>query len=116
MLANFEQDLILKLKNLEEFISGNGLETGNSFDRIKRNLASEVVILKKKLYSEYKKKNNYILENLDKIYLNIFPDNNLQERELNIFNYINKYDFSFIDKLYNELGIMDFKHKFISIF
>jgi bacillithiol synthase len=116
MLANFEQDLILKLKNLEEFISGNGLETGNSFDRIKRNLASEVVILKKKLYSEYKKKNNYILENLDKIYLNIFPNNNLQERELNIFNYINKYDFSFIDKLYNELGIMDFKHKFISIF
>ncbi len=115
-LANFEQDLILKLKNLEEFISDNGMETGNSFDRIKRNLASEVVILKKKLYSEYKKKNNYILENLDKIYLNIFPNNNLQERELNIFNYINKYDFSFIDKLYNELGIMDFKHKLISIF
>jgi bacillithiol biosynthesis cysteine-adding enzyme BshC len=115
-LANFEQDLILKLKNLEDFISDNGMETGSSFDRIKRNLASEVVILKKKLYSEYKKKNNYILENLDKIYLNIFPNNNLQERELNIFNYINKYDFSFIDKLYNGVGIMDFKHKLISIF
>ncbi|MCL4377384.1 MAG: bacillithiol biosynthesis cysteine-adding enzyme BshC [Actinobacteria bacterium] len=115
VMNNLGKGIISELEKAKESIQGRGIETGNSFDRINRNLSNEIMVLRKKIYAEYKKNNTHIVENFDKIYLNIFPYNNLQERELSVFNYINKYDFTFIDELYRHFKILDFKHKFIMI-
>jgi bacillithiol synthase len=116
IMKNLEKGIISELERAKESIrQGGGIETGSSFDRINRNLSNEIMVLRKKIYAEYKKNNTHIVENFDKIYLSIFPYNNLQERELSVFNYINKYDFTFIGELYNQLKILDFKHKFILI-
>ena len=47
--------------------------------------------------------------------MNIFPDNNLQEREINITSYLNRYGFDFIDDLYSAVKPLDFPHKFLEI-
>jgi len=105
----------LKLIDLKNSINFNTGATGSAFDRIERNFKKEIEVLTKKLYSEFEKSNELIFANLDKIYLNIFPENKLQERIVNIFNYINKYDFKLIDNLYNLVKPFDFFHKLLIV-
>lgn len=45
----------------------------------------------------------------------IYPNNNLQERELTILNFVNKYGIDFFDWLYNELNVTEFKHQILEI-
>jgi bacillithiol biosynthesis cysteine-adding enzyme BshC len=115
LLKNFENDIFLKLIDLKNSINFNTGATGSAFDRIERNFKKEIEVLTKKLYSEFEKSNELIFANLDKIYLNIFPENKLQERIVNIFNYINKYDFKLIDNLYNLVKPFDFFHKLLIV-
>ena len=115
LLINFQNDVMLKLENLKKTITIKNIITGSSFDRAEKNIRKELEILHKKIYSDIKKRNSFISDAVDRIYLNLFPDYKLQERVVNIFNYINKYDFIFLDNLYNEIIPMSFSHKFIKI-
>jgi len=115
LILELENDVMVKIEKLEKNISNYGMNIYSSFDRIKRNIRKEISVLEKKLYSEYKNQNKYIFEGLDKIYNNLLPGDNLQERELNVWGYINKYDFDFINCLYLKFEPLDFSHKFIEI-
>jgi len=115
LMLEFENDAMVKMEKLEKDVSNYGMNIYSSFDRIKRNIRKEINVLEKKLYSEYKNQNKYILEGLDKVYGNLLPNDNLQERELSVWSYINKYDFDFINCLYLKFEPLDFSHKFIEI-
>ncbi len=45
----------------------------------------------------------------------LYPNENLQERELNIIYFLNKYGMDFIKQLYSQLGINRFTHQIIEI-
>ncbi|MBM3709862.1 MAG: bacillithiol biosynthesis cysteine-adding enzyme BshC [Actinobacteria bacterium] len=136
LLKNFESDIFLKLSGLKKSLSfcpknsGGTSSTGSygtkesmesagsigsAFDRIERNFKKEIEVLGKKLYSEFEKRSDLISANLDKIYINIFPENKLQERIINVFNYINKYDFKLLDCIYDIVKPFDFYHEFLII-
>jgi bacillithiol biosynthesis cysteine-adding enzyme BshC len=115
LLINFQDDIMLKLENLKKTITIKNINTDSSFDRVEKNIRKELEILYKKIYSDIKKRDSFISDAVDRIYLNLFPDSMLQERVVNIFNYINKYDFGFLDSIYNEIIPMSFSHKFIKI-
>jgi bacillithiol biosynthesis cysteine-adding enzyme BshC len=115
LLINFQNDIILKLENLKKTITIKNINTDSSFDRVEKNIRKELEILYKKIYSDIKKRDSFISDAVDRIYLNLFPDSMLQERVVNIFNYLNKYDFGFLDSIYNEIIPMSFSHKFIKI-
>ncbi len=115
LMAGFKNDTGELIKRFEKNISNYGMNIFSSFDRIKRNIKKETSILEKKLYSEYKKQNGYVTGSSDKVYQSIFPNDNLQERELSIWGFINKYGFDFTYSLYLELKPLSFSHKFIEI-
>jgi len=114
-IKGLENDIKKRLEALEKNIEGNKMNVSSSFDRIKRNIKKEIEVLHKKIYSEYKKQNEFMVKGVDKLYLNIFPNGNLQEREINIISYLNKYGFRFIDDLYESLEPLDFLHRFLEI-
>ncbi|MCE5329950.1 bacillithiol biosynthesis cysteine-adding enzyme BshC [bacterium] len=114
-LNNLDVKLSDVLCEYEEKIKNQGLEVNDAFNRINQNLKKEVEILGKRIISQYKKKNSFIVESLSKIYNNIFPEGKLQEREMNIFKYINKYGFDFIDDLNFCFEAFNFLHKFIEV-
>jgi len=113
LLKDFENDIFLKINGLKNLIEESGLESGTAFNRIRDNIGREISVLNKKLISELKEKNSRFVEDIDRIYLNIFPDSQLQERTVNIFNYINKYGFCFIKHLFNLSEDMSNFHRFI---
>ncbi|MBU4449671.1 MAG: bacillithiol biosynthesis cysteine-adding enzyme BshC [Actinobacteria bacterium] len=115
LLINFQNDIMFKLENLKKTITIKNINTDSSFDRVEKNIRKELEILYKKIYSDIKKSDSFISDAVDRIYLNLFPDYRLQERVVNIFNYINKYDFGFLDSIYSQIIPMSFSHKFIKI-
>ncbi|MCL5772084.1 MAG: bacillithiol biosynthesis cysteine-adding enzyme BshC [Actinobacteria bacterium] len=114
-LENMEKELYAVLQKYVEEIKNHGFDASEAFGRINQNLKKEVEVLGKKIINEYKRKNSFIVETISKIYNNILPDGKLQERVINIFEYINKYGFDLIDNIYLTFKIFDFSHKFIEI-
>lgn len=115
LTGNTEIYILERLKELEGVLKDSGIYVSNSFDRIKRNMKKEIRVLEKKIYSEFKKQDGVISESISKVYANIFPHGNLQEREINIITYLNKYGFGFIEELYAVVKPFDFTHKFLEV-
>jgi bacillithiol biosynthesis cysteine-adding enzyme BshC len=72
-------------------------------------------VYEEKLYNSQKRNHAVALEQLEKVKSNIFPKGNLQERELNLIYYLNKYSSSITDKIYHELDITCFQHQLIRL-
>lgn len=114
MLA-LEKDISERLAESEKVFLDIEMNISDSFDRIKRNLKKEIKVLSKKLYSGLKKQDEFVLGSIKRVYANIFPGGNLQEREINIFSYLNKYGFEFLDDIGSAIKPLDFSHKFLEI-
>jgi bacillithiol synthase len=112
-IKTLEDDIMDKTGKAESLIESYGIGCAGYFDRFEDNLKKEIRTLNKKISSEVENKNLFLVSNIDKIYLNLFPKGLLQERVLNIFQYINKYDFKLLDDLYNIIDFENHFHKLI---
>jgi uncharacterized protein YllA (UPF0747 family) len=107
----YEMELIFdklqeKLFDIDKTMS----ETGNKY---KQNSLNSLNQLKGKAIDAQKKKYETTLRQIDKITVNLYPDKNLQEREINFLFFANKYGLEVIDKIYEELEINIFEHQII---
>jgi len=112
---NIESDIEEIINKYKSILKANDIEGEDAFNRINQNFKKEVDILGKRILAEYKRKNGFIVDSINKIYSNILPGGRLQERYINIFEYINKYNFKIIDDIFNNFKIFDFTHKFIEV-
>lgn len=62
-----------------------------------------------------KKRYEITLRQIDKVSANLFPDMNLQERELSFFHFANKYGVDVLKKILEELAINKFEHQVIEL-
>ena len=85
-------------------------EAGNKY---KQNSLNNLLQLKGKAIDAQKKKYEVTLRQIDKITMNLYPDQNLQEREVNFAYFANKYGIEILDKLFEELDINVFEHQII---
>ncbi len=114
-MLDLEKDISERLTESEKVFLDIEMNISDSFDRIKRNLKKEIKVLSKKLYSGLKKQDEFVFGSIKKVYANIFPGGNLQEREINIFSYLNKYGFEFLADIGSAVRPLDFSHKFLEI-
>jgi bacillithiol synthase len=113
IIKNLEADILDKAGKAESLMENHGIGCAGYFDRFEENLKKEIKTLNKKISSEAENKNLFLISNIDKIYINLFPKGLLQERVLSIFQYINKYDFKLLDDLYNIIEIENRFHRII---
>jgi len=77
---------------------------------------SELDKLKGKVYRSVKKQDQIQIDRINRIKNNLFPNNNLQEREISSLHYMNKYGLSVWDRLIESLKDEEpFTHKKIYI-
>lgn len=79
----------------------------------KTNQALEVV--KEKALNAQRKKNEIIFRQIYKTSNILYPDENLQEREINFIYFANKYSLNFIEYVFNKLDIKLFEHQIIGV-
>ncbi len=119
--------------NLEEIFRESKNQINLTFDNLKEKLfeiektmtdvASKYHIkiltyideLNTKAVEAQKKRYEITLRQIDKASANLFPNMNLQERELGFFQYANKYGVEVLQKIFEELAINKFEHQVIEI-
>jgi bacillithiol biosynthesis cysteine-adding enzyme BshC len=109
--SSYEMELIFdKLQEVLFDIDKTMSEMGNKY---KQNSLNSLNQLKGKAVESQKKKYETTLRQIDKITVNLYPDKNLQEREINFLFYANKYGLDIINRIYEELEINVFEHQVI---
>jgi bacillithiol synthase len=71
--------------------------------------------LKDKTIAAQVRQHEISLRQLDKVAISLFPNSNLQEREMNIIYFLNKYGLELLRWLRNELVIDKFTHQIINL-
>ncbi len=71
--------------------------------------------LKAKSADAEKKKHDTVFRQLAKVSNILFPNQTLQEREINFIYFVNKYGFDFLKDLFNELSVSKFEHQIIEL-
>jgi bacillithiol biosynthesis cysteine-adding enzyme BshC len=71
--------------------------------------------LKEKTIAAQVRQHEISLRQLDKVAINLFPNSNLQEREMNVIYYLNKYGLEFLRWLRSELVLDKFMHQIINL-
>ena len=56
-----------------------------------------------------------ISRQINSLFINILPNAELQERSLNVFNYLNKFGPNFIDWIYDAIDLEDKDHRIIDL-
>lgn len=87
----------------------------NSVDNIKEKTKQSFEHLKGKLINAQARKSENTTTQIDKVTNNIYPNHKLQEREINILYFMNKYDVTFIKKLFHEIDENNFNHQVIEV-
>jgi bacillithiol biosynthesis cysteine-adding enzyme BshC len=109
--ARFSQDFESLRKEIFSF--DQALES--TVDLSKRRIDHQFDFLKKKILQAAKKQSSMAVQQLLKVKNNIYPDNHLQERVLNVVPFLIKYSTTFIDKLYNLMELENYNHQIIKI-
>lgn len=110
-----ENGIIEILDLLSEQLSTIDNNLSNVSEATKNKIAHQLSVLKNKSKKAYENKFDSALRQITKAQNIIYPNNNMQERELGIVNFVNRYGFDFFDWLYNELDIREFKHQILEI-
>jgi bacillithiol biosynthesis cysteine-adding enzyme BshC len=101
--------------NLENITKNIDVTLINNLKTTKEKMEHLVKLYEEKLYNAQKRNHTVALEQLEKVKTNIFPKGNLQERELNLIYYLNKYSNSITDKIYHEIDVTCFNHQLIQL-
>ncbi len=123
----------LSENNIENVFTESENDIELLFDKIKENLfavdktlidvsgkTKEKIIstlndLKTKAVKAQENKYETTIRQLTRISNLLYPNGNLQERELNFAYFYNKYGMELIRKLYDEISVNEFEHQIISI-
>ena len=105
--ATFDQ-LKEKLLDLDKTIA-------DSSNRYRDKILGTVSELKSKAEKAQQKKYEVTLRQIDRAAVHLFPNSNLQEREINFVYFANKYGEDFLKKIFEELQINKFEHQVIKL-
>lgn len=81
----------------------------------KNKTIQSIELVREKALTAQNKKNEIIFRQIYKTSNILYPDENLQEREINFIYFMNKYSMGFIDFLFEKLEINLFEHQIIDI-
>jgi bacillithiol synthase len=83
--------------------------------KTKLKIEEAINLLKNKATEAEKKKYDITIRQLSKVRNLLYPNTNLQERELNFIYFANKYGLDIIKWIYNELSINKFEHQILEL-
>lgn len=110
-----ENEIELTFDQLKEKLFEIDKTTSDASGKSKEKIVNYLNELKEKALDAQKKKHDITLRQIDKVSSIIFPNSNLQERELNFIYFAHKYGMNFIDRLFEDIEINKFEHQVITV-
>lgn len=115
IFENAVKNINLVFDDLKEKLFSVDKTISDSSTRYREKVLYAVNELKSKTEKAYESRFEVILRQISKLTNLLYPNENLQERELNYFYFANKFGENFYKKLYDELSISEFEHQIIEI-
>lgn len=81
----------------------------------KEKVLQTIDYLKSKAVEAEKRKHEATIRQLTKVQNVLFPNSNMQERELNFIYFVNKYGMDILKWIFNELSINKFEHQILEL-
>lgn len=103
------------LQSIKKEIMGFDPTLEKSVDLASRRMDQQMKFLEEKILRAAKKRNKTVTQQLQKAKNNLYPGNRLQERVLNIVPFLIKYDYVFLDKLYQAIDMENYDHQVIKL-
>ncbi len=113
IFAESNNQIELVLDRLKEKLFEFDKTIADSTGKYRQKILNYLDELKGKTADAQKKRHEITLRQIDKLTNSLFPNNTLQERELNFAYFYNKYGEKFIERLFNEVKINSFDHQVI---
>lgn len=113
IFAEANNQIDLALDHLKEKLFEFDKTTADATAKYRQKIIRYLDEIKAKAMDAQKKRHEITLRQIDKLTTSLFPNNNLQERELNFVYFFNKYGENFINRIFNELKINTFDHQVI---
>lgn len=114
-LEKKRNDISRILDSLEQELTSSEPTLKQNLETTRGKIDYELKRLGEKLFQAYRQKDQTLKEQVYKAKNNLFPDNKLQERVLNLVPYLIKYGFGFVDFLYNKVEIEKIDHQLIEV-
>jgi bacillithiol biosynthesis cysteine-adding enzyme BshC len=86
-----------------------------SLESVKSKIDTNLNVLKEKAIAAQKRRNETALRQVEKAVNTLLPNGSLQEREINVIYYMNKYGLELVRWLCGEMDITGFKHQVITL-
>ena len=112
---NIANQIELSFDQLKEKLFDLDKTVADSSNRYRDKIFNSINELKSKVEKAHQKKHEVTLRQIDRAAGNLFPNNNLQEREFNFIYFVNKYSSEFISEIFNKLQINKFEHQIIDL-
>ncbi|OGC81279.1 MAG: bacillithiol biosynthesis cysteine-adding enzyme BshC, partial [candidate division Zixibacteria bacterium RBG_16_43_9] len=114
-LEKKRNEILKILDSLEQELVSSEPTLKQNLETTKGKIDYELKRLGEKLFQAYRQKDQTLKEQVYKAKNNLFPNNKLQERVLNLSPYLIKYGFGFVDFLYNKVEIEKIDHQLIEV-
>lgn len=108
-------EIELSFDRLKEKLFSIDKTLADSSSRYREKVLSSVTELKSKALKAQENKHETTIRQLSRISNIIYPNENLQERELNFIYFYNKYGKEIIKNIFDEISINEFEHQIISL-
>lgn len=87
----------------------------DNFNKTLINIEHSLEILKTKIRNSQERKHDVLINQAKRVYNSIYPDGELQERNLSWIYFVNKYGEQFISHIYEQLKINIYTHQVITL-
>jgi bacillithiol biosynthesis cysteine-adding enzyme BshC len=115
IFSGIENQIEVTFDQLKEKLLDIDKTIADSSNRYRDKILGTISELKSKAEKAQQKKYEVTLRQIDRAAIHLFPNSNLQEREINFVYYANKYGDDFLKKIFDELQINKFEHQIIKL-
>jgi bacillithiol biosynthesis cysteine-adding enzyme BshC len=115
LLNEDEHQIAKAMDNIKEKLFGIDPTLKDLSDKTYQKIKQGLDTLKSKAENAQERKHDVALRQIKKASISLYPNNNLQERELNWFYFANKYGMDIIKWIFDEVAINKFEHQVIEL-
>jgi bacillithiol synthase len=118
IVDNFEQmrsEMDIRWNSLKKAVIEFDPNLQPGLEKTKSNCFHYIDLLEKNIFTSLKNKSEIASRQTNAVIHSLLPNNSLQERQLNILNYLIRYDWSIIDRIVDEIIPFKFEHKIVEL-
>lgn len=115
LLNEDEHQIAKAMDNIKEKLFGIDPTLKDLSDKTYQKIKQGLDTIKSKAENAQERKHDVALRQIKKASISLYPNNNLQERELNWLYFANKYGIDIIKWIFDEVAINKFEHQVIEL-